>query len=480
MSAMGYIKTIALVTLVLLGYSCNNWLDVKPIDRVSEEQLYSTESGFMQALNGIYVEMNNSSLYGEELLFKTVEILAQRYQFTSTTVDKGPYNLVQFDYTTDYAKGIAANVWQKAYNLIANANKILANAEIHKEVFSGEHYDWITGEAYALRAFLHFDLLRLFGPVYTTHKNDQAICYNTEFALSASDMLTAAQVVEKVIADLKEAEKRLEKDPILEEGPLMSDAGNDAANYWRYRSMRLNYYAVKALQARVYLYAEMPVEACEAARVVTGVQEKWFPFVKYTDIVGNSKNPDRIFSTELLFSLQNSKRNDIFDSYFNPELIESQMLLTPKRYLEAIFGTLAAKDWRYEPIWLNPSNHDFRCFHKYENTENTNLFNEQIPLIRISEMYYILAEASTDKTEALNSINLVLENRGLNKLTSNDEIEETLFNEYQKEFWGEGQLFFYYKRINAPSIPTAMSSTDVTMDDVKYKIPLPEIETDFR
>lgn len=137
MSAMRYIQTIALVTLVLLSSSCNNWLDVKPIDRVSEEQLYSTESGFMQALNGIYVEMNNSSLYGEELLFKTVEILAQRYQFTSATVNTGPYNLVQFDYTTDYAKGIAANIWQKAYNLIANANKILTNAETHKEVFSG-------------------------------------------------------------------------------------------------------------------------------------------------------------------------------------------------------------------------------------------------------------------------------------------------------------------------------------------------------
>ena len=94
-------------------------------------------------------------------------------------------------------------------------------------------------------------------------------------------------------------------------------------------------------------------------------------------------------------------------------------------------------------------------------------------------MYYILAEASTDATEALNSINTVLEARGLDRLTSNDQIADKLLSEYQKEFWGEGQLFFYYKRLNMPSIPSALGA-DVEMDAVKYQMPLPQVETDYR
>lgn len=119
----------------------------------------------------------------------------------------------------------------KAYALIANVNKLLKNADSHKDLFTGDSYDLITGEAYALRAFLHFDLLRLFGPVYKTHKEDKSICYNTQFSLSGSDLLPASKVMEYVIADLKEAEDRLAKDPIIEEGPLLSDGATEEEDF---------------------------------------------------------------------------------------------------------------------------------------------------------------------------------------------------------------------------------------------------------
>ena len=480
MNIKRYIATIILAIVLLLNFSCTDWLDVKPVDRMSEDQLYSTEAGFRQALNGIYVELNHADLYGDELLVNTVEILAQRYKFSSMGTLTNQYHLAEFDYTTDYAKKCGSRIWEKAYALIANVNKLLKNADSHKDLFTGDSYDLITGEAYALRAFLHFDLLRLFGPVYKTHKEDKSICYNTQFSLSGSDLLPASKVMEYVIADLKEAEDRLAKDPIIEEGPLLSDGATEEEDFWRFRSLRLNYYAVKALQARAYLYAEMNEDALEAARTVVAVQEKWFPFLEYSAIVGNSKTPNRVFSTELLFCMQNTKRNTIFTSYFTPDLKDDQMYVTPKTFLENIFGTLARNDRRYEPIWLSPSNHDFRCFHKYADIESATFYSNLIPMIRVTEMYYIIAETTTDDIEALNSINLVLENRGLDKLTSKDEIPATILSEYQKEFWGEGQLFFYYKRINASSIPSAMTGGDVEMNDVKYSMPLPESETNFR
>lgn len=480
MNMKKYMRSGFWAFLLMLNFSCSDWLDVQPVDRVSEEQLYTTESGFMQGLNGIYVELNHASLYGDNLLVNTVEILAQRYKFPSAGTLEKQYHLAEFDYTTDYAKTCLADIWEKAYALIANVNFLLKNADAKKELFTGDNYNWITGEAYALRALLHFDLLRLFGPVYKTNKEGRSICYNRQFTLSGSDLLPASKVMEYVIADLKEAEKRLANDPIIDNGPMLSAGATDEEDFWRYRSLRLNYYAVKALEARAYLYAGMPGDALEAAREVVAVQEKWFPFLNYTQIVGNTKTPDRVFSPELLFCMQNTKRNTIFTSYFSPDLKEDQMYVTPSGFLDKIFGVLAKNDRRYEPVWLSAANHEFRCFHKYADIEETTFYSNLIPMLRVTEMYYIIAETTEDDTEALHSINLVLENRGLDKLTSRDQVAATVLSEYQKEFWGEGQLFFYYKRVNAPAIPSAMTGADVEMNDAKYVLPLPESETDFR
>ena len=49
-----------------------------------------------------------------------------------------------------------------------------------------------------------------------------------------------------------------------------------------------------------------------------------------------------------------------------------------------------------------------------------------------------------------------------------------------KEFFGEGQLFYYYKRLNVSTIPAGDDSGDVTMNEAKYKFPLPDSETDYR
>ena len=115
MNIKRYITTITLAIVLLLNFSCTDWLDVKPVDRISEDQLYSTEAGFRQALNGIYVELNHADLYGDELLVNTVEILAQRYKFSSMGTLTNQYHLAEFDYTTDYAKKCGSRIWEKAY-----------------------------------------------------------------------------------------------------------------------------------------------------------------------------------------------------------------------------------------------------------------------------------------------------------------------------------------------------------------------------
>ncbi len=56
-----------LVMLGALCASCSDFLDVQPSDRISEGQNFSTVAGFKQALNGIYIDLNASELYGRTL-----------------------------------------------------------------------------------------------------------------------------------------------------------------------------------------------------------------------------------------------------------------------------------------------------------------------------------------------------------------------------------------------------------------------------
>ena len=73
-----------------------------------------------------------------------------------------------------------------------------------------------------------------------------------------------------------------------------------------------------------------------------------------------------------------------------------------------------------------------------------------IPMIRLGEMYYIRAEyynSKEDDTNAKNELAILRSayNCPPDKLTG-DFVDE-LINEVQREYLGEGQLFYYYKKL---------------------------------
>jgi len=85
------------------------------------------------------------------------------------------------------------------------------------------------------------------------------------------------------------------------------------------------------------------------------------------------------------------------------------------------------------------------------NATASNIF----PMIRLTELYYIAAECAPDVESGLGYINLVRTARNLANLSVQDlpdleSLSTVIMNEYQKEFLGEGQTFFYYKRKNTP------------------------------
>lgn len=106
-----------------------------------------------------------------------------------------------------------------------------------------------------MRAFLHFDLLRLFGPVYKENPDAKSICYRTQMNKYATPRLPASVVVDSVLHDLLQAESLLEKHDNELFGADEYNEKRDA--FLVLRQLRMNIWAVRAMLARVYLYKGM-------------------------------------------------------------------------------------------------------------------------------------------------------------------------------------------------------------------------------
>ncbi|WP_192909883.1 RagB/SusD family nutrient uptake outer membrane protein [Pseudobacter ginsenosidimutans] len=93
-------------------------------------------------------------------------------------------------------------------------------------------------------------------------------------------------------------------------------------------------------------------------------------------------------------------------------------------------------------------------------------------------MYYIAAEASSNKDEKIGLINEVRTHRGLAALpltlSDADVVAET-FKEYKKEFYQEGQVFYYYKRLNMAKI----DDTNIPGSEAVYVLPKPDDENEY-
>ena len=63
--------------------SCNSWLDVKLMNQSGEAELFSSEQGFTEALAGVYYDMSEGTLYGQNLSFGMIEVMSRVYDYTA-------------------------------------------------------------------------------------------------------------------------------------------------------------------------------------------------------------------------------------------------------------------------------------------------------------------------------------------------------------------------------------------------------------
>ena len=482
------ILSIFMILTFLLS-ACSKWVDVKPTDRLAEDQLFSTREGYLSALNGVYIELTNADIYGGNMTVSSLDAMAQYYYMTLTTHQF--YDFTTFSYTSDKTKPVFDNMWKKAYELIVNCNVIIERCgENSNELLPPPYFGLVKGEALALRAMLHFDMLRLFGPIYSqADRNKPCIPYNKSSRPQVSALLGSEEIMQNIISDLNAAITLLkEADPIITEGLLHRNNPNGANDLF-YRQYRLNYYAAKALLARAYLWMQDKENAGkEAKEILAETLNPNKPIFKLGVIDPAAIPPDfdHMVVREIMFSLFTLDRQNIFNDFFSPDLDKGLRLSFNNND-----DNLARKNELYDDqndyrlkAWTTQTNTTatYLTHIKFDVTTNTQ-GPYMMPLIRLSEVLLIAAECSNTIDEGTYYLNVVRNSRGCVSLapTTTAQLKDYITREFRKEVFGEGQMFFYYKRNAMTAVPNHASLTGTKqMSLTNYVVPLPVSETSVR
>src|SRR5690606_17140979 len=150
-------------------------------------------------------------------------------------------------------------------------------------------------------------------------------------------------------------------------------------------------------------------------------------------------------------------------------------LSPPIDVLAEIYGR-NSNDTRYRSNWAYYPHESERIaiFMKYAPPVSA------VPLVRAAELYYILAAGAANDEQAENYLQQGGRQRGEEELPGSTAAEKIALA-YRREFWGEGQLFYFYKRDFQRQLPDANGLTTTGMLDADdYQVPLPEEELIYR
>ena len=97
-----------------------------------------------------------------------------------------------------------------------------------------------------------------------------------------------------------------------------------------------------------------------------------------------------------------------------------------------------------------------------------------VPLIRLSEMYLIAIEAAPSLNEANALYIPYMKARNVDATPlQQDQVTAEIMREYRREFFGEGQMFYMYKRLGVKNM---LWKTDREVSELDYIVPLPSTE----
>lgn len=464
-----------LFCLLLLASSCDDFLDITPTGQVKRDELLETPEGIEDALYGAYASLRSPSLYGRELTYSSLEVMANdMWCYGSTSIEA----MGKFDYTHSSVEELFSEVWVEMYKNISNVNSVLNSPLLEGDDLQYP-YNIYKGEALGLRAFMHFDLVRLFGAQVTEVPDTvKGIPYATEFSLKTPPFESIGDNYKHILADLHAAEQ------------LLADEGDykDAGNFMLDRQIHFNLYAVQATLARVYLTMGNKEKAAEYAKAV--IDNSGYVLKEKTDVLNDLAGV--LSRKETIFGVYYAD----FYSLVYPKLQQRTSFFSldvRKGFMSIYEEDLMGMDFRTTAYFTEE---DFGGTPEYRLCKFTDIYEMKnmvaqrpadlilgINMIRIPEMYYIMAEAllESDPAKALEYFDAVLEHRGITPYSQRggDVVltQDMINKERFKEMIGEGQTFFNMKRQGLP-ITSYDGEREYTSD--KYIVPIPDEEIEYR
>lgn len=471
--------TITLTILAaacLLGGGCSGWLEATSSSQISGAKLFSSREGFHEALSGVYVSMGDTYCYGASYTCFTNDLVAGPFM---------PQNAVSFTdfqnhkYNTVVTVPVLSQMWKTGYNVIANVNNILHELDARRDVVQDEtEYRLMRGELLAIRAYLHFDMMRMFGLESWDGANagKLTIPYVTAYTKEPTRQLSYSQTAELLNADVDEALSLLEIDPILGDVPESFDETVNADGFWNNRNKHLNVLAVRALKARILLWEKKYDEASAMALGVLDLAlgkgvASWIDPIEQLNQADNSLR-DWSFSCEHIFSLEIMDLYNLVGLYyFNMTTSGSNGIILSEEVVDALYHLhdvigpdgnwlTMVSDIRGPALQLRYGSRGYEIYKFY--STSSSVFRNRMPMIRISEMLMIAAECAlrnNDAQGAMDTINELHSHRGVDDPVApviwESEPWEALWREMCREFIGEGRMFYFLKRLRPRDITTS-------------------------
>ena len=450
--------SVMLIFLALGLVSCDDELEQLPPEQLSNELVLGSYDNLVLATNAIYTPLVGSSWYGRDF---TVIADLKGGNSKSSPLNSGRF---QTDYNWANNESNTSGVWPSAYYLISRANNVInAIPEIDEIGITTEMLNQLKGEALFLRALAHFDLVRMYAQPYTFESAGPGVPVILVTEIASPSRNTVAEVYTQITADLLEAEG------------IIGTPDRNATDIAGMASKE----AVQALLAKVYLYmANWQSAADYATLLINNSNYSLYTASNYTDVWGTDG------ASEVIFEIFGNSTQSGWGGYddigyiYNPEgygdVCASNDLLN--LFAAGDVRRDLFRDYTKEPGYEWPT--------KYPGKEIIRVNN--VPVLRLSEMYLIRAEAiqngaSISGATSLADINTIITNRGLSSVSTislND-----IYNERRRELCFEGNQLWDLSRTGRgldrdEAETNVVGDVDIAFPDYKWAMPIPYYEMD--
>ncbi len=463
-----YIKTIlASFVLVFTTASCVEQLDVELENQIDADKAITKVDDLQGALLGAYSTLTSNGLYRESMLW-VPDLLADNLRIGNSNGGS-----LRTEANWQYTPSSNIGTWNAAYSLIYRSNIVITNAERFADSNKKNRF---VGQALALRALAHFDLLRYYAVDYDRNSTNLGVPIVLSNELNNPSRNTVKEVYDQIFADLTDAKSMLQnvdKDPQAT-GPYY-----------------FNETAVNALLARVSLYAKEWEDAVTYATLAIDNSADLSTGSEYAKMWSDDVKAEVIFA--VAFATKN-------DGRVGSDLLDNTDPTTPKSIFTLSYDMAnlydATNDIRYDAFVLinptnlpgaNPSNDDVYLPYKYPGRGGERGLNNA-KVLRVSEMYLIRAEAYANipGNDNLGMADLnKLRSKRITSYTNENLAGASLKNaiqvERRKELVAEGHRWFDIRRTNSditrgPDCRGLTINCTLNAGNFRFAYPIPQDE----